>query len=259
MKYALGIEYFGHNFYGWQAQNNLPTIQGHIELALAKVLDEDVVVFCAGRTDAGVHAFQQVIHFETDKVRELKAYTLGINSYLPGDISVHWAKQVDDELHARFSALSRSYKYIIFNKRTKPAVLNHRVTWFYETLDAELMHEAGQYLLGENDFTSFRSSQCESKTPMRNVTKLSVKRQENYIVIEITANAFLHHMVRNIVGVLLEVGTLAKNPKWVTEVLKAKDRKQAGVTAKPDGLYLHSVLYPSKYDFPEPCQDFFIP
>lgn len=250
MRIALGIEYNGHDFYGWQAQQNLVTVQGCLEIALSQIANEPINVFCAGRTDAGVHASGQVIHFDTQSKRDSRAWILGTNTLLPPTISVRWAQEMDNEFHARFSAVYRRYRYVIHNHSTRSALFSNRVTWFHPHLNAEEMHEAAQYLLGELDFSSFRSSQCESKTPMRNVQEISVKRHGDFIVVEIQANAFLHHMVRNIVGVLLEVGTKKRPPIWALEVLHAKDRRMAAETAPAEGLYLIQVGYPEAYCLP---------
>jgi tRNA pseudouridine38-40 synthase len=251
MRIALGIEYDGHEFYGWQAQKNLPTVQGHLESALSKVADEPITVFCAGRTDAGVHATGQVIHFDTTKDRNMRAWVLGVNTHLPPTIAVRWAEQVDDQFHARFSALSRRYCYFIYNNTARSAIWARRAAWHYEKLNETAMQQAGQYLIGEHDFSSFRSSQCESKTPIRHITSLTVKRYHDLMIIEVEANAFLHHMVRNIVGVLMEIGEGRRESDWMQEVLMAKDRKKAAETASPAGLYLVKVNYPEQYSFPE--------
>jgi len=248
---ALGIEYNGQHFFGWQAQENLATIQGSLESALSRIADEPIKVFCAGRTDAGVHATGQVVHFDTSASRQMAAWTFGTNALLPPEIAVCWAIYVDADFHARYTAVSRRYRYFIYNYPARPAILSGRVAWHYGPLNINAMHQAGQYLLGEQDFSAFRSAQCEAKTPMRNIQSLTVTRSNDYVVIEVSANAFLHHMVRNIVGVLLEVGSDAKEPQWVRAVLESKDRRQAAVTADAAGLYLIKVAYPGKYIFPE--------
>lgn len=250
MRIALGIEYDGHDFFGWQAQARLPTIQGRLQDALSRIADEAIQVFCAGRTDAGVHATGQVVHFETSATRALRAWTMGTNSYLPSSIAVKWAHPVDEAFHARFSALSRRYRYIIDNQSTRPAISAKRVTWHPYPLDETLMNHAAQALIGERDFSSFRSAECESKTPMRNIHFIRVTREGECVVIDIQANAFLHHMVRNIAGVLIRVGSGLKNPEWVKDVLEAKDRRLAAETAPPTGLYLCEVKYPESYEFP---------
>lgn len=249
-KYALGIEYDGSCYYGWQRQQDVKSIQQCLEQALSKVANQVISVFCAGRTDTGVHATGQVVHFETDAIRKDVAWTMGVNANLPADIAVRWVKQVDDSFHARFSATARRYRYIIYNHRYRPAILGRGVTHFHLPLDADCMHRAGQYLLGENDFTSFRVVQCQSKSPWRNVKHLNVTRKGSYIIVDIKANAFVHHMVRNIVGSLLEVGCGNQQEKWIAELLSAKDRNLAAATAKAEGLYLVSVDYPDEFGLP---------
>jgi tRNA pseudouridine38-40 synthase len=251
MRIALGIEYQGYDFYGWQAQANLPTIQGHLEAALTKVAAQPITLFCAGRTDAGVHAIGQVVHFDTDAIRTARSWILGASTHLPSSIAVRWAQEVDANFHARYSALSRCYQYIIYNHPVRPAILAKHVTWYHAPLDAERMHQAGQHLLGENDFSSFRSAQCESNSPMRKIQKLKVSRKGSFICIEIQANAFLHHMVRNIVGTLVPIGAGLHPPEWMAIVLQTKDRKKAHETAPATGLYLSRVEYPTQYCFPE--------
>lgn len=250
MRIALGIEYHGQAFYGWQAQENLPTIQSALEMALTKIADEPIKTFCAGRTDAGVHATGQIVHFDTEVIRDLRAWTQGVNTYLPSSIAVRFAKVVDDNFHARFSAISRRYRYIIYNHALRPAILSSRVTWVHYPLDVECMQAAGNFLLGEQDFSSFRSAECESKTAMRNVQEIMISRHENFVVIEIQANAFLHHMVRNIAGMLMRIGGGFCEVEWMQEVLHAKDRKLAAETASASGLYLINVNYPAPYFFP---------
>lgn len=250
MRIALGIEYNGYGFYGWQAQQNLPTIQATLQDALAKIANESVYLFCAGRTDANVHATGQVVHFDTRAKRHIDAWIWGTNTHLPPAIVIRWAKHVDYSFHARFSALKRRYRYVIFNHPVRPAILSGRATWHYYPLDIERMQEAGKYLIGEQDFSSFRSSQCGSNSPKRNVTDFAIERHGDFVVLEIEANAFLHHMVRNVVGVLLKIGAGYKEPAWMEDVLKAKDRRAAAETSPPEGLYLTRVYYPETYSFP---------
>ena len=257
MRIALGIEYDGHDFFGWQAQENLLTVQGSLETALSTIADEKIKLICAGRTDAGVHATGQVVHFDTNATRNLRAWTLGTNSHLPSSIAVTWAQEVDDHFHARFSAIARRYRYIIHNHSIRPALAAKRVTWYYHPLDVEKMTQAGQFLVGEHDFSSFRSAECQSKTAMRNVHHIHISREKNVVVIDIQANAFLHHMVRNITGVLLQIGSGFKPIPWIKDVLLAKDRRQAAETAPATGLYLCQVSYPAPYVFPVSCQRFF--
>lgn len=250
IKVALGIEYNGSRYYGWQRQAEVESVQGHLEQALSKVADEPITVFCAGRTDAGVHATGQVVHFITQAQRKDAAWTMGVNAHLPLDIAVRWVKTVDDDFHARFSATARRYRYIIFNYRLPPAVLARGVTQFHFPLDAARMEHAGQSLLGENDFTSFRAVQCQSRMPWRNVNHLKVTRHGAYIVVDIKANAFVHHMVRNIVGSLMEVGCGNQPKSWIADLLAAKDRSLAAATAPADGLYLVAVDYPARFKLP---------
>ena len=252
MRIALGIEYNGSGFYGWQAQRDLPTIQATLQDALARVANEPITVYCAGRTDADVHAAGQVVHFDTHAKRHIDAWIWGTNTHLPPTIVVRWARAVDYSFHARFQALSRRYRYVIFNHPIRSALLNTRVSWFYYPLDVTRMQAAGKYLIGEQDFSSFRSSQCNSKTPMRNVTQFTVERAGDFVVLEIEANAFLHHMVRNIAGTLMKIGAGFKDPEWMSEVLQAKSRRAAAETAPPHGLCLTRVSYPEPYIFPVP-------
>ncbi len=251
MRIALGIEYDGSSFYGWQVQrNHLPTIQGLVEEALSKIANEPIHLFCAGRTDASVHATGQVVHFDTRAKRHIDAWIWGTNTHLPSSIAVRWAKAVDYHFHARFTATARRYRYVIFNHPIRSAILNGRAVWHYYPLDVERMRQAGQYLLGEQDFTSFRASQCNSKSPMRKVTEFQIERKDHFVIFEIEANAFLHHMVRNIAGTLMKIGAGFKEPEWMQEVLLAKSRRVAAETAAPEGLYLIQVRYPEPYLFP---------
>lgn len=250
MRIALRVEYNGAKFYGWQAQHKLSTLQSSLEQALSKVANEPIRVSCAGRTDAGVHATHQVVHFDTQAPRKSHAWILGTNSYLPASMSVHWAKVVEDSFHARFSAMSRRYQYIIYNKNVRSGLFAALTAWVHCPLDATKMHIAAKSLIGEQDFTSFRSAECQSKTPNRHVFAVEVVRKNNYILIDIIANAFLHHMVRNIVGVLIEIGAARKQVSWCAELLKARNRNLAGKIAPPQGLYLTGVRYADVYQLP---------
>lgn len=253
MRIAAGIEYDGSAFCGWQWQEGQRTVQADLEHSLAAVANcSSMRVFTAGRTDTGVHALGQVIHFETDVMRPTKAWVKGVNTHLDEDMRVLWAKEVDDQFHARFSAKSRRYVYLIYNAPVRPALMRHGVTWFSRTLDVARMQLAAPYFLGELDYSSFRSSKCQSKSCMRHVQHVKIECRGQIISIDIKANAFLHHMVRNMVGVLLDIGTREQSPAWVKEVLEAKDRTQAGVTAPPYGLYLTHVEYPQEYALPTP-------
>ena len=250
MRIALGIEYDGSRYFGWQRQREVNSVQAELERALSQIANHPVEIQCAGRTDAGVHATGQVIHFDTQAERKLAAWTLGVNSNLPPDIAVRWAKPVSDEFHARFSATARRYRYVILNANLRPAILAGGLSHYHGEIDAQLMHSAGQCLLGEHDFTSFRAVQCQSKTPWRNITHLAVSRQGPYVILDIRANAFLHHMVRNITGSLLEVGMGNQPASGIEQLLMARDRELAGATAKAGGLYLVDVTYPDHFDLP---------
>lgn len=247
MRIALSVEYDGSHYHGFQFQAGLNTIQGAIEKALSVISGEPIGIVSCGRTDTGVHAVQHVLHFDSTKERAIRSWVYGVNTYLPKDIAVQWAKEVPETFHARHSAVARTYRYIIVNTPIRPALLRANVTWQYRTLDHEKMHEAGQALIGEHDFTSFRAAECQSRTPLRNVTELKVTRQGHMIIIDITANAFLHHMVRNIVGVLINVGSGKQEVSWVREVLAAKDRRLGAETAPPYGLYLLKIKYPQEF------------
>ncbi len=222
-----------------------------MERALSVVANHPVEVLCAGRTDAGVHGTGQVVHFDTTSERKMVAWTMGVNANLPSDIAVRWAHPVSEEFHARFSATARRYRYIIFNSPLRPGILSNGVSHYHGELDHERMHTAGQYLLGENDFTSFRAVHCQSRSPWRNIMHLNVSRHGQYVVIDIKANAFVYHMVRNITGSLIAVGRGEQEPEWIEWLLEAKDRKLAGATAKAEGLYLVDVDYPESFELPK--------
>ncbi|MFQ6370537.1 tRNA pseudouridine(38-40) synthase TruA [Shewanella sp. YIC-542] len=251
MRIALGVEYDGNGYFGWQKQAEVDSVQAQLERALSVVANETVELQCAGRTDAGVHATGQVVHFDTNAVRNPGAWTMGVNANLPDNIAVRWVKEVEADFHARFSATARRYRYIIYNHNFRPGIMRHGVSHYHGELNVALMHQAAQYLLGENDFTSFRAVQCQSKTPFRNLHRISVTRQGLYVIVDVEANAFLHHMVRNIVGSLLEVGLGRQPVDWLGQLLALKDRTQAAATAKPHGLYLVHVTYPAHFGLPE--------
>ena len=252
---ALGIEYDGSAFRGWQTQEQAIGIQSLVERALAGVADHPIEVLAAGRTDAGVHALMQVVHFDTPVQRSERAWVLGATSNLPKQISVLWSREVSAAFHARYSAQARSYRYYILNRPIRPAIGADYLSWIREPLDVERMHDAAQYLLGEHDFTSFRATQCQSRTPMRFVHSVTVRRVGEVIELAITANAFLHHMVRNIAGVLIAIGKGDRPVHWAREVLEARDRTQGGITAPPGGLYLTGVRYASALQLPSECVD----
>ena len=250
MRYAIGIEYDGTDFCGWQRQNHAPSVQLSVEKALTNVANHPITVICAGRTDTGVHARGQVVHFESPSERSNRQWILGINSNLPDPVRVLWIRLVDDTFHARFGALSRSYQYKILNRWVRPAIGSNYLGWCRYALDTELMHAAAQVLSGKHDFSAFRSAGCSAQHAIREVTEISVSRKEDMVFIDITANAFLYHMVRNIVGSLIAVGLGEKSSEWFTEVFHARDRKLAGVMAESNGLYFMSVRYDPKYDLP---------
>ena len=256
MRIALGIEYNGSRFHGWQIQKSgVRSIQMAVERALSSVADHKVQVFAAGRTDTGVHANAQVVHFDTDAVRPPHGWVMGANIQLPADISVLWAKEVPQEFHARFSARGRTYRYFILNRMSRPAILSGLVTWVHRPLDAMLMHRAGQVLRGRHDFTSYRTVHCQAKSPVRSLHSLNVSRHGDFVVMEVHADGFLHHMVRNIAGVLIAIGSGERAPNWAGEVLMHRDRRMAGVTAAADGLYFHQVDYDAQYEIPAITRD----
>lgn len=250
MRIALGIEYDGASYSGWQLQLGTRTVQGAVETALAQVANHPVRVSCAGRTDTGVHALQQVAHFDSEAIRTERSWVLGCNANLPDDVTIRWAQSIDDDFHARFSAIARSYRYVIYNGFARPALLRNRVCWRHGPLDEELMNQACQHLLGEHDFTSYRALACQARHALRTVEHLSVLRRGEYVYIDIRANAFLHHMVRNIAGVLISIGQGERAPGWAGELLAARDRSIGGVTAKAAGLYLLCAHYPQQYKLP---------
>jgi tRNA pseudouridine38-40 synthase len=250
MRLALGIEYDGSAFRGWQSQAQAIGIQTVVEKALSGVADHAVEVMAAGRTDAGVHALMQVIHFDTSVTRSERAWVLGATSNLPKQVTVLWAREVSDAFHARYSAQARSYRYYILNRRLRPAIGADYLSWVREPLDAASMHAGAQFLIGEHDFTAYRAAQCQSRTPMRRVFEVTVRRHGELIELAITANAFLHHMVRNIAGVLIAIGTGERPVEWTREVLESRDRTVGGITAPPGGLYLTGVRYAAALELP---------
>lgn len=251
MRYAVGIEYDGAGFFGWQRQSHAPSVQQSVEKAIEVVADHPVTVICAGRTDTGVHALGQVVHFDSPSERTERQWVLGINSNLPKAVCVQWIRVVDDTFHARFGAFSRSYQYSIFNRWVRPAIGVSYYGWCRQALDDQLMHEAAQVLLGRHDFSAFRSAGCSAQHAVREITDICVSRQEDIVKIDITANAFLYHMVRNIVGSLIPVGKGEKSCQWFSDVFHGGDRKLAGVTAEPQGLCFTNVRYDQKHQLPD--------
>ena len=247
---ALGIEYDGSTFAGWQSQMHAHGIQAAVEAAVAQVADHPAEVVAAGRTDAGVHAAMQVVHFDTHAQRTERSWVLGANANLPKQVSVLWAREVSEDFHARYSARSRSYTYFILNRGVRAALNARQITWVRQPLDHERMHAAAQVLIGDHDFSSFRAAECQSRTPIRRLQSIAVARQGEMLILTVTANAFLHHMVRNIAGVLIAVGRGDRPIEWVAEVLSLRDRRRGGITAPPHGLYLSAVEYDAALKLP---------
>ncbi len=244
---VLGIEYDGSGYSGWQWQTGRSTVQAAVEKALGKVAAAPVTVICAGRTDAGVHALEQVVHFDTHVQRDTHAWQMGGNAHLPDDVRILWAREAVSDFHARYSAIARFYRYIILNRRVKSALLRKQVTWCYEPLDAGKMHRAAQALVGDHDFSSFRAQGCQSKSPCRLVHFVDVYREGDRVIMDIAANAFVHHMVRNIAGVLMAIGKGKRPVHWTEQLLAARDRREGGITAPPEGLYLGGICYPDQF------------
>ncbi len=247
---ALGVEYKGSRYRGWQRQSNAVSVQQTLEEALSRVADSPVALHCAGRTDAGVHACGQVVHFDTRAVRSSRAWTMGANINLPHDVSVSWAKEMPAHFHARYKACARRYRYVIYNDDIRPAHLGDQVTWNHRPLDVERMAEAAAQLVGTHDFSAFRAGQCQAKSPIKTLHHLRVTRHGKMIVLDLRASAFLHHMVRNIAGVLMAIGAGERSPEWAGQVLTSLDRRAGGVTAHPFGLYLVQVEYPEEFALP---------
>jgi len=250
MRLALGIEYDGTGYVGWQRQKSGMGVQEKVEEAIACVADEPVEAVCAGRTDAGVHATGQVVHFDTSAERPLRGWLLGVNSNLPADINATFACHVNEEFHARFTAESRTYCYLILNRLVRSALYRHRAWWVHEPLDVAAMQQGGDHLLGEHDFSAFRASGCQAATAMREITRLRVERHHDWVTITITANALLQHMVRNITGTLVAIGRGEARPDWVRDVLESRDRTVGGVAAPAHGLTLATVRYPDRFGLP---------
>lgn len=250
MRIALGVEYDGSLFNGWQSQPQQRTIQGELEKAISRVADQPITVNAAGRTDAGVHALNQVVHFDSNAQRPTRSWMLGINSNLPHDISVNWVQLVSDDFHARFSAEQRQYRYLLLNRLSRSAIQHQRMWWFYKSLDIDKMQQAADLLLGQHDFSALRARECQAKSPIKTLDAIHISRRDDCIAVDVIARSFLHHMVRNIMGVLTAVGEGKQPVDWVSEVLASKNRDKAGVTAPPQGLYLTDVRYPAEYSLP---------
>ena len=249
MRVALGIEYNGSQFFGWQRQSHAVSIQQCVEEAITKVANTPVRVHVAGRTDTGVHATEQIVHFDSETERDFKAWVMGVNTYLPKSIAVLWALRVADDFHARFSAQSRRYRYVILNRPVRPALLDQQVTWVHRPLNHVNMSAAARHLVGEHDFSSYRALACQAKSPVRTVHEIMISRLDEFVFMDIHADGFLHHMVRNIAGVLIMIGTGEHSTQWSKSVLVMRDRTRGGITAQAAGLYLVKVQYDDKYGF----------
>lgn len=251
MRFALGVEYDGRPFCGWQSQPNGLGVQDALQRALSQIAGDSIAVVAAGRTDTGVHALEQVVHFETEVTRPLTAWVRGANALLPESVAVRWGHAVPDEFHARFSAHGRSYRYLLINRSTRPAVQAGKTGWFHAPLDVAAMQAAAQYLLGEHDFSAFRAAECQAKSPVKHLRQLDIRREGDMVAFDLNADAFLHHMVRNIVGCLVYVGKGKHTPEWLKEILEGRNRKLAAPTFAPDGLYLRSIQYEAKWGLPQ--------
>ncbi len=251
IRIAMGIEYDGSAFHGWQLQDGARSVQGEVEAAVSRVADQPIRVHCAGRTDRGVHALEQVIHFDTRAQRPERSWILGTNVNLPPEVAVAWARPVDPAFHARFSAIARHYRYRILCRRTRSPLDRDRAVWLHQELDLERMRAAALTLVGEHDFSSFRAQACQAKSPLRQVHYCDLEREGERLELRIGANGFLHHMVRNIVGVLVTIGRGEAQVGWVAELLAIRDRARGGVTAPPQGLYFVRADYPVAFDLPQ--------
>ncbi len=248
---AVGVEYDGTLYKGWQKQKKHPTVQSELEKALAKIAEHPIHTICAGRTDTGVHAIGQVIHCDVQLSRKTDNWLFGANTYLPKDIRILWVKKVSQDFNARKTAINRRYCYIIYNHPIRPSLLRHQLTWCCRDLTVSKMQLAVQHWIGKHDFSSFRAADCQSSTSIRVVKSIEITRMREIVIIDIIANAFLHHMLRNMVGVLLSIGKGKIVPEEALTILKAKDRTAAGITAPPNGLYLTKVEYPTDLNLPK--------
>lgn len=250
MRVALGLEYDGSAFCGWQTQPSGCGVQDALESALREIASENVTTVCAGRTDSGVHAVCQVVHFDSQSARPLSAWTRGVNALLHRSASTLWAREIDAGFHARFSATARRYKYFLVNRPHRAGLFGNHVGWFHSPLDEAVMHAAAQALVGEHDFSAFRAAECQARNPVRVIREISVSRRGDLVCFDVTANAFLQHMVRNIVGALVYVGCGRQSPEWVAEILRARDRSRAAPTISANGLYLFAVEYAQQWNLP---------
>ncbi|WP_136418097.1 tRNA pseudouridine(38-40) synthase TruA [Herbaspirillum sp. ST 5-3] len=252
---VLGVQYDGMPWHGWQTQPAGHTVQDTLEAAMKRFALTEIATTCAGRTDAGVHALEQVVHFDTELEREMFSWVRGVNAFLPSSIAVRWACEVphqhEDEFHARFSATSRTYHYVVYNHPVRSPLLAGKAGWVFRPLDVESMRAAAQYLLGTHDFSAFRAAECQAKSPVKTMHDIRIERRGDIIVFTLTASAFLHHMVRNIVGALIVVGNGNQAPQWLNEILVGRDRSRAAPTFMPDGLYLARISYDAKWRLPQ--------
>lgn len=251
MRIVLGVEYDGRPYCGWQSQAEGNTVQDTLQRALSHIASESIAVIAAGRTDTGVHALEQVVHFDTQAERPLTAWVRGVNALLPDSIAVRWAHPVPDEFHARFSAHGRSYRYLLINRPVRSAIHAGKTGWFHLPLDVAAMQAAAQCLLGEHDFSAFRASGCQAKSPVKHLYQLEIRRHGDTLIFDLSADAFLHHMVRNIIGCLVYVGKCKHPPEWLAEILDGRERRFAAPTFAPDGLYLRRIQYEAKWGLPQ--------
>ncbi len=250
MRIAAKVEYDGSAFCGWQWQDHCLSVQQVVETALSKVANAPIRVVCAGRTDAGVHGLGQIVHFDTQATRDMRGWVFGANANMPDTVALLWAMVVPETFHARFSAVRRIYQYQILNRQIRPALLHKRVAWEYRPLAIDRMQAAATFLIGEHDFTSYRAQACQAKNPVRTLYRLDIRRRDDMVILELEANAFLHHMVRNIAGVLSTIGAGEQEPIWAKQILELRDRTQAGMTASPHGLYFMQAIYPEEFALP---------
>lgn len=251
MRVALGVEYDGRPFNGWQSQADGQTVQDTLQHSLSQISGDPISVIAAGRTDTGVHALEQVVHFDTQAQRPLTAWVRGANALLPDSIAVLWAHPVPDEFHARFSAQERSYRYVLINRATRLAIHAGKAGWYHSPLDVAAMQVAAQFLIGKHDFSAFRAAQCQAKSPVKHLRQLDIRREGDMLIFDVSADAFLHHMVRNMVGCLVYVGKGKHAPDWITEVLDSRERTFAAPTFAPEGLYLRRITYDAKWRLPQ--------
>lgn len=252
-RWALGIEYDGQPFFGWQSQPNGQTVQDHLQKALSNIASESISVVCAGRTDTGVHGLNQVVHFDTQAERQSTAWIRGVNRYLPDTVRVSWAQRVGKDFHARFSAAKRRYRYVLYSSMVRPALYHGKVGWIHDSLDETIIRQAIPLFIGEHDFSAFRSSQCQAKTPVKLMYDIRLTRKDNFWIFDFESSGFLHHMIRNIMGSLIAVGKKQYPVEWITQLLAEKNRANAAPTFSAKGLYFIGAEYPEPWQFPQPA------